>query len=80
MPKKIMFEVKCTDYGKTAMVPFKPTPGKPVYCKTCFSKHIFKRPESGSKNSSFDSKQAWSRRGDGWRGRKEKPANVFKKV
>ena len=25
-----MFEIKCSDCGKTAMVPFKPTAGKPA--------------------------------------------------
>jgi CxxC-x17-CxxC domain-containing protein len=77
MLQKRMFETKCTDCGEIAMVPFKPTAGKPVYCRTCFSKH-FKRPESVNENPSFDPKQAWSRRGDGWQGRKEKPANIFK--
>jgi CxxC-x17-CxxC domain-containing protein len=73
-----MFEIKCSDCGKTAVVPFEPTAGKPVYCKTCFSKHMFKRPESVSANSSFDPNQAWARRGDNWQGRKEKePAGIF---
>jgi CxxC-x17-CxxC domain-containing protein len=73
-----MFETKCTDCGKTAIVPFKPTEGKPVYCKTCFSKHMLKRPEGVGVNFSFDPKQAWARRGDGWQGRKEEqPTGVF---
>jgi len=66
-----MFEIKCTDCGKTAVVPFKPTIGKPVYCRTCFSKHTLKQRESVSTSFSFDPKQAWARRGDDWRGRKE---------
>jgi len=28
----------CSDCGKETMVPFKPTPGKPVYCRDCYSK------------------------------------------
>jgi CxxC-x17-CxxC domain-containing protein len=73
-----MFEIKCTDCGKTAMVPFKPTIGKPVYCSTCFSKNMLKRQETVDKNFSFDPKQAWARRGDSWQGRKEEaPAHVF---
>ena len=68
--QKNMFEIKCTDCGQTALVPFKPTVGKPAYCKTCFSKH-FKRPESVVQNSSFDSRQAWARRRDNGRERKE---------
>jgi CxxC-x17-CxxC domain-containing protein len=33
-----MFEATCSNCGKTAMVPFQPTTGKPVYCDDCFSK------------------------------------------
>jgi CxxC-x17-CxxC domain-containing protein len=57
-----MFEIKCSDCGKTATVPFKPTAGKPAYCKTCFSKHRFTQSESVSKTNGFDPKQAWARR------------------
>ena len=69
--QKSMFEIKCADCGKTAMVPFKPTVGKPAYCKTCFSKHTFRQSESIAKNSGFDSKQAWARRRDNEQGKKE---------
>lgn len=31
-----MYEVPCSKCGKTARVPFKPTEGKPVYCKECY--------------------------------------------
>jgi CxxC-x17-CxxC domain-containing protein len=33
-----MFEATCSSCGKTAMVPFRPTSGKPVYCDDCFSR------------------------------------------
>jgi CxxC-x17-CxxC domain-containing protein len=66
-----MFEIKCAECGKTALVPFKPTVGKPAYCKTCFSRHMFKRSESVGRSSSFDSEQAWARRRDNGQGRKE---------
>jgi CxxC-x17-CxxC domain-containing protein len=33
-----MFEAVCSNCGKTASVPFRPTSGKPVYCDDCFSK------------------------------------------
>ena len=33
-----MFEANCSNCGKTAQVPFRPTSGKPVYCDDCFSK------------------------------------------
>jgi CxxC-x17-CxxC domain-containing protein len=76
--QKPMFEIKCTDCGNTAMVPFKPTAGKPAYCKTCFSKHRSNRPESGSKSFGFDPKQAWARRRNNGQERKEeKPTSIF---
>jgi CxxC-x17-CxxC domain-containing protein len=31
-----MFEATCSNCGKTASVPFRPTSGKPVYCDDCF--------------------------------------------
>ena len=73
-----MFEAKCTDCGNTATVPFKPTAGKPVYCRACYSKHMSGRPEGRSTDFSFDPKLAWARRGDNWKGRDEpKSATVF---
>jgi CxxC-x17-CxxC domain-containing protein len=30
------FEAVCTSCGVTTQVPFRPTPGKPVYCRECF--------------------------------------------
>lgn len=32
-----MYEVTCSECGKPAQVPFKPTGDKPVYCRDCFS-------------------------------------------
>ena len=37
-PPREMFEATCSDCGKTAMVPFRPTSGKPGYCDDCFSR------------------------------------------
>jgi len=34
-----MFKIKCAECGKDAEVPFKPTEGRPVYCRDCFMKH-----------------------------------------
>jgi CxxC-x17-CxxC domain-containing protein len=34
-----MHKIKCSDCGCEAEVPFKPTEGKPVYCRECFQKH-----------------------------------------
>jgi CxxC-x17-CxxC domain-containing protein len=76
--RKSMFEIKCTDCGKTALVPFKPTADKPVYCKACFSKHKLKLPENPGKSSGFDPKQAWARRRDKEQRKKEaEPTRVF---
>jgi len=33
-----MFEATCSNCGKTAMVPFRPTSGKPVFCDDCFQR------------------------------------------
>lgn len=33
-----MHPAKCSECGKDCEVPFKPTEGKPVYCKECFTK------------------------------------------
>ena len=34
-----MHKTKCSDCGDECEVPFKPTQGKPVYCRSCFAKH-----------------------------------------
>jgi CxxC-x17-CxxC domain-containing protein len=31
-----MFDAVCSNCGKDAKVPFRPTNGKPVYCSDCF--------------------------------------------
>ena len=38
-PQREMFTIKCSECGKDAEVPFKPTEGRPVYCRDCFMKH-----------------------------------------
>lgn len=62
MSQRTAYEVKCTSCNQTATVPFKPTPGKPVYCKTCFSKRLTDQPLKTVAHSSFEPKQAWARR------------------
>ncbi|MEM2963701.1 MAG: CxxC-x17-CxxC domain-containing protein [Candidatus Anstonellales archaeon] len=34
-----MYNVTCSDCGQGAQVPFKPTEGRPVYCRECYRKH-----------------------------------------
>ncbi len=65
-------EIKCTDCGKTATVPFKPTAGKPVYCRECLARHRTKRTDTDSRIETRSQKptnenQAWSRRRKNWR-------------
>ena len=78
MSQKRMYDVKCTDCGKAATVPFEPTKGKPVYCRTCFSKRRNNHQERASVSTRFDMKNAWAIRGDKWQGRKVTHQNVFK--
>ncbi len=33
-----MHKATCSDCGKECEVPFKPTEGRPVYCKECYAK------------------------------------------
>jgi len=33
-----MHKATCSDCGQECEVPFKPTEGKPVYCKECYRK------------------------------------------
>ncbi|MBI4182019.1 MAG: DNA-directed RNA polymerase [Candidatus Aenigmarchaeota archaeon] len=34
-----MHKATCSDCGVETEVPFKPTEGRPVYCRDCFQKH-----------------------------------------
>lgn len=38
-----MHDVTCSDCGQQTQVPFKPTEGRPVYCRECYAKHKPKR-------------------------------------
>jgi len=65
-------QIKCSDCGKTATVPFKPASDKPVYCRECLAKH--RTPRAGSEKrietkgpSSDIEKQVWSRRRESWK-------------
>lgn len=39
-------EVTCSKCHKATTVPFKPTPGRPVYCRDCFSKTTSSGPRT----------------------------------
>ena len=80
MSQKKMFEVKCSDCEKATAVPFEPTKGKPVYCKTCLQKHRTKQPVRSREPIKFDMKNAWARRGDKLPTKKPEHYSVFKKV
>jgi CxxC-x17-CxxC domain-containing protein len=47
--RREMFDVKCSECGRDAQVPFKPTGNKPVLCSDCFSKTD--RPNGSSRQS-----------------------------
>jgi CxxC-x17-CxxC domain-containing protein len=71
MSDKPSTQIKCSDCGKAATVPFKLTAGKPVYCRECLAKH---RPITGSRGRVETSRsspdienQAWSRRRKDWK-------------
>ncbi|MBM3229704.1 hypothetical protein FJZ26_04700 [Candidatus Parvarchaeota archaeon] len=34
-----MHKATCSDCGQECQVPFKPSEGRPVYCRDCFTKH-----------------------------------------
>lgn len=36
---RTMHNAVCSDCGKDTQVPFKPTEGRPVYCRDCYQKH-----------------------------------------
>ncbi|MBI2147661.1 hypothetical protein HYU19_04250 [Candidatus Woesearchaeota archaeon] len=38
-PPRESHKATCSDCGNECDVPFKPTEGRPVYCKACFPKH-----------------------------------------
>ncbi|PVX24118.1 MAG: hypothetical protein CW691_08500 [Candidatus Bathyarchaeum sp.] len=71
MSEKKMFDVKCTECGKATTVPFEPTKGKPVYCRTCFSKRRSNQAERPVLSNKFDMKNAWAIRSDKRQKRKE---------
>jgi CxxC-x17-CxxC domain-containing protein len=41
---RTLFPATCSECGKETQVPFRPTPGKPVFCRDCFQKRGTKTP------------------------------------
>jgi CxxC-x17-CxxC domain-containing protein len=72
MSERPSTEIKCSDCGKVATVPFKPVAGKPVYCRECLGKHKTDRKGPGNRMETRsqgpeNEKQAWSRRRENWK-------------
>ncbi|KQM09915.1 MAG: CxxC-x17-CxxC domain-containing protein [Candidatus Methanomethylophilaceae archaeon] len=44
-PPREYHKATCSDCGAECEVPFKPTQGRPVYCKDCYKKHAPPREE-----------------------------------
>lgn len=42
-----MHDAVCSDCGQQTQVPFRPTEGRPVYCRDCFAKRSPPRERSG---------------------------------
>jgi CxxC-x17-CxxC domain-containing protein len=72
-----MYEAKCKDCGKTAILSFSPRKGKPVYCKTCLPKYRKKSPGRQIDPIQFNLKSAWAQRGDNNHKKKRKSQSIF---
>ncbi len=48
-------EITCDDCGEKSTVPFKPTKGRPVYCKSCFEKR------KNSRGNRSNKQRRWNR-------------------
>jgi len=70
-----MFKAKCSDCGADCEVPFKPTEGKPVRCRDCFSKNRPQRSFGGGSRFGGGGGRRFGNRG-GDRG----PRQMFKAV
>ena len=54
------FKAICSNCGKSVMLPFEPTPGRPVYCKTCLAKVKSGEIPAVERRSSLRSRQKYS--------------------
>lgn len=56
-----MFKATCADCGNACEIPFKPSTGRPVYCRDCFKKHS---PDEGrGRDTDRDRNRSQSSRG-----------------
>jgi CxxC-x17-CxxC domain-containing protein len=62
MEDREMHKATCSDCGSECEVPFKPTQGKPVRCKDCFSKNKPQRSFGGNNNRRFDNRNSFNDR------------------
>ena len=46
-----MFKATCADCGKACEIPFKPSNGRPVYCRDCFKKHAPQESRGGERSN-----------------------------
>ena len=74
-----MFEAKCTSCNQATTVPFEPTKGKAIYCKTCFAKRRTNRPIRSREPIRFDLNNAWARRRGKYIKRKQKTKSIFER-
>ncbi|MBZ9572891.1 type IV secretion system DNA-binding domain-containing protein [Patescibacteria group bacterium] len=51
-PEIELYDARCQKCGKWTKVPFKPAPGRPVYCKSCLKKNERKEPSSAKATAS----------------------------
>ena len=42
---RTVYSSTCSECGQAAEIPFKPTEGRPVYCRDCYGKRRKTRPE-----------------------------------
>lgn len=62
-----MHSTVCDKCGKNCEVPFRPTPGKPVFCSNCFDRNTdsnFSRSEMRPGRSKFEQRENFSSRED----------------
>jgi CxxC-x17-CxxC domain-containing protein len=79
MSQKRMFDTKCSECNNPVSVPFKPTAGKPVYCRPCYNKRNEKQRNGSGTTNMFNMKNAWAMCKDNGNGQKTKTSSVFQK-